>query len=118
MPIKAFLSRFVVIRADHQSAGCAGILGVPGQTHRLFRVVGAGPGYDGHSLVDLFDGDIDHSLMLFERKGRRFSGRAARDNAMGPVGNLELDQLSEPRLINLAVLERSYNCHHGALEHS
>ena len=106
MAKQPFLRRLVVIGADNQDAIGTCIGCVPGKAYSLRRAVRPGTGNDRHAASRLFDAQFDHTVMLFMRQRRRFAGCANRHKTMRPVLDLEIDQFSESRLIDLTVAER------------
>jgi hypothetical protein len=65
-------------------------------------------------------GRLDHrghdALVLLVRQRRRLAGRAARDEAVRPVGHVEVDQLPQLRLVDLSVAERGHQRDERTLE--
>ena len=93
--VQAFLRRLVVVRRDQQAGIRAGILRELRQLDRFARRVRAGAGDDRDAL----GGALHHSAhdvdVLFDAQRRRFAGRADRDDAVGAVVDVELDQAIE-----------------------
>ena len=106
MAVETFLRRLVVVRVHHERAVRAGPLGVLGEVDGFGGGVGARAGEDLHPLARGLDHELDHTLVLVVRQGRRLAGGAARHDPVGAVGHLELDQLAQLCLVHLAVAER------------
>jgi len=117
MSIETFLGRAVVIGADHQRRIRPGFPGMFRQTDSLRRAVGTGSGNHRHPFVDRLHRHLDHPVMLFMGKGRRFTRRATGRNAVRPVGDLLIDQAAQRLLIDFPILERRHDSNNSASDH-
>jgi hypothetical protein len=106
VPVQTLLRRLVVVGIHHERAVRARALGVLREIERLGRAVRAGAGEHLDALAGGLHHDLDHALVLVVREGRRLAGGAARHQAVGAVGHVQLDQLAQLRLVHLGVLER------------
>ena len=104
--IKPFLSRLVVIGRHHQHGIGAGLFGVLGERDRFLGGIGAGAGDDRNAALRLLDAPLDHFVMLFVGQRRAFAGRADRNEPVGALGDLPIDQPAEGFLVDRAVVER------------
>src|SRR3990172_3391525 len=104
--VAPLLRRLVVVGVDDQGARGARRLGVRRQVDRLGGRVGPGAGDHPDPSAGGLDHDLDDPLVLVVRERRRLAGRPARDEAVGPVGDVEFHELADLRLVHLAVLER------------
>src|SRR2546427_6450644 len=105
VPVEALLGRLVVVRVDDERAGGARPLGVLRQVDRLGGRVGAGARDDPDPAARSLDDDLHDPPVLVVRQARGLAGGSARNQAVGPVRDVELDQLPEFRLVDLAVSE-------------
>src|SRR5262249_51208367 len=83
---------------------------------RLGGGVRAGTGHDGDAAGRGLDHDLHHALVLVVAQRRRFAGGAARDDSIGAVGHVGLDQLAALGLVHLAVAKRGHQRDEGALK--
>ena len=106
MGVQALLGRLVVIGRDHEDAVGADLLGVLAQADRLGGGIGAGAGDHRHAAGSRLDHQLDHALVLGVGQGRRLAGGADRDQTVGPLLDVPLDQRAERRLVDPAIAER------------
>ena len=106
MRVKAFLGRLVVIGRHHQHRIGPGLLGMLGKIDGLLGRIGTGAGHDRHPAPRLIDAPFHHLFVLVVGERRAFAGGADRHQAVGALGDLPIDQLTEGFLVDRAVLER------------
>jgi hypothetical protein len=105
MLILTFLGRLVVVGNDGKLGGGAVLLRRLGELDRLGGRVRAGAGDDRNAAARVLDRDADQLLVLVEIDRGRFTGGADHDDAVGPLGDVPVDQLAEARQIEPAVLQ-------------
>ncbi len=103
MFVKATLVRLVVIRRDDENGIGTGLFGVLRQLDRFHRIVGAGTGNDRNAASRNLDANLDDTLVLVMRKGRRFTGRADRNQSFGTFFDLPVYKCAKGFLV-----ERSF----------
>ena len=64
------------------------------------------PGDHRHAALRLLDAPFDDLLVLLVRQRRALAGGADRDEAIGALGDLPVDQAAESLLVERAVPER------------
>ena len=106
MRIEAVLRRLVVIGRDHEHRIGAGLLGVLGEIDRLLGRIGAGAGHDRDAAARLIDAPFHDFLVLVMGQRRAFARGADRDEPVGALGDLPIDQVAERFLVDRTVLER------------
>ena len=104
--IEPFLRRLVVIGRDDEHRVGAGPLGMLGEIDRFLGRIRAGAGHDRHPAARLIDAPFHHLLVLLVGQRRAFAGGADRNQPIGALGDLPIDQVAERFLIDGAVLER------------
>src|SRR5438132_701268 len=105
MPIVAFLSRLVVIRANHQRTVSPGAVSKACQANRLAGAVGAGTGQNLDSFGGAVDDSGDDPLMFIMIESGRLTGSADRRQAIGPLLDVPIHEAIEFAKIDLAVAE-------------
>ena len=106
LAVQPFRRRLVVIGADDQHAVGTGIGGMARQAHRLGGGVRAGAGDHRNAAGGLLDAQLDDTVMLVMRQGRRFTGGAYGHEPMRAALDLEFDKFSERILVDPPVAER------------
>src|SRR2546423_1842801 len=114
---QTLLARFVVVRGDEQGA-------IHSDRLRLFRVrdgvarrVRAGAGEYLATPARGPHREFDHLVSLRPAQGRRFPGRAHRNDAGDAARDLRFDQLLKRNEVNLVVSKRRDQRGEGAAEH-
>ena len=108
MCVEAVLGRLVVVGRDDQGRIGAHLPRVLGETDRFARAVRARAGDHRHATPYGLDNHLDHAPVLDMAQGRTLTGRADRNHAVRPIGDVPVDELAESRLVDSAVAER---CH-------
>ena len=76
-----------------------------GEIDRLLGGVRARAGHDRHPATRLIDAPFNHELVLLVRQRRAFAGGADRNQPIGALGDLPVDQGAEGFLIDGPVAE-------------
>src|SRR3990170_4672335 len=103
---EAVLGRLVVVGVHDERAGRAGPLRVLREVDGLGGRVRARAGHDLDAAPRGLEDDLDDPLVLVVRERGGLAGGPAGDQAVGPVRDVELDQLPELRLVDRAAPER------------
>ena len=112
------LRRLVVVGRDEQAGVGAGRPRVARQLDRLGRGVRPGAGDDRYPPAHVAHDLADDDGVLGHRQRRRLPGGADRDDRVGALLDVELDEGGERLVVDGAVVEhRGDQRHHAALEH-
>ena len=104
--IEPLLRRLVVVRVDDQRPGGACPLGMAREVDRLGGGVGTRPGDHGKAPSGALHDDLDDPLVLVVAQRRRLAGRSTGNDAVGAVGDVELDELTQLGLVDATLAER------------
>ena len=104
--IEAFLRRLVVVGIHDQRGLGPGPLGLRGEIDGVRGRVGARADHDEDPARRGGDDGLDDPLVLLGRQPGVLAGRAAGQDPVGALLDVELDQLAQLRLVNLAIPER------------
>jgi hypothetical protein len=113
----AFLRRLVVVGRDQQRAVGAHAPGMARQLDRFARVVRARSGEYLDAPPRGLDGDLHHAHVLRVGESRGLARRAAGSHAVDARRHLELDELAQRRLVELAVAKWRHQRREDSLEH-
>ena len=103
--INALLGGPVIVGRDHQRPVGSDLLSLTGQLDGLGGRVGTRAGNDRDAFVDDLDRQLDHLGVFFVRQGGRFTGCAARHDAVRAALDLPFDHGGQRLFVNPAVLE-------------
>ncbi len=114
--VEPFLGRLVVVRGDDQHGGGTGLFGMLRQFDRLAGRVRPGARNHRHAAFGLLDAPLHHLPVLLVRERRALAGGAHRNQPIGALGDLPIDQVAERLLVQRAVAEGSDERGERALE--
>jgi hypothetical protein len=115
--VQSLLGRPVVVRVHHERGRRARLLGMRGEIDGLGGRVRAGARDDRQAPSRRVDHDLDHPLVLVVAQGRGLAGGSAGDDAIRALRHMDVHELTQLRLVHLAVPERGDQGNDGALEH-
>lgn len=90
MGAKTLLRCLIIVGGNDQNGVRTGLLGVNAQFNGMGGVVAACAGNDRNPFGDLFYRKTNDRFMFLIRHGRRFAGRAAYDDRVRMILNVEL----------------------------
>ena len=117
MTVDALFVRLVVVRRDEQQAIGAHLLEAQALFEHGLRTVRAAARDNGHASRHAVDDELAHLVVFLMRHGRRFARGAQREQSVGPVCQMKIDQAAKRLKVDAAVFsERRDERHNGAAQ--
>ena len=114
MRVHACLGRLVVIGRDDQDRVGAHLLGMPRERDRLGGTVRPGARNHRDPAPDLVHRDFDDPFMFLVAQGRALARGSDRNETVGSILDLPVDEFAKARLVHRPVLERGHERGDGA----
>ena len=117
MTVDALFVRLVVVRRDKQQTIGAHLLEAQALFEHGLRTVRAAARDNRHASCHAIDDELAHLVVFLMRHGRRFARGAQREQGVGSVFQMEVDQAAKRLKINAAVFsEWRDERHNGAAQ--